>query len=106
MKNSTIRQLVNPEGVPVTEQLRLNPHPNTLDGKTIVFRWNGKHNGDILLNALAELLTKTIQSARIIRGWEVAPDTVEHSFSTERSKEFARQLAAFEPDIVIGASGD
>jgi len=100
-------ELVNPEGVIRIEPMDINPHPPTLDGKTIMLRWNGKHNGDNLLNRVAELLTERVKDIKIIKSWEVAPETVEPiSGSRERSMELMRKLAAFKPDLVIGSQAD
>jgi hypothetical protein len=42
--------------IPKVGLIKLNPHPFTLEGKTVVLRWNGKYNGDNFLNRIAELL--------------------------------------------------
>lgn len=33
--------------------VKLNSHPSTLEGKTVILRWNGKFNGDNFLNAIS-----------------------------------------------------
>ena len=106
MENLSAWRLVSPEGVIRTEPFHFNPRPKTLDGKTVLLRWNGKHNGDVFLIKLAELLVNNTRSMKIIRGWEAAPETIQHSFSPNRSKKFAEQLATYKPDIVIGAQAD
>jgi hypothetical protein len=100
-------ELINPEGVVRIEPMSLNRHPCDLNGKKILLRWNGKHNGDIFLKRIAERLTDEIKGVRIINAWEVSPDTVVAiSGSEERSRSLAESCAAFKPDIVIGAYGD
>jgi len=101
-------EILNPEGViQIEPTVKLNPHPSTLEGKTIMLRWNGKHNGDRFLNRIAELLTKEIKGVRIIKSWEVAPETVEPiTGSEERSMELMKKLAAYKPDLVIGSQAD
>ena len=49
-------ELVNPAGI--IEKASVDPAKRiaSLDGKTIALRWNSKHNGDVVLNRLAELL--------------------------------------------------
>jgi hypothetical protein len=102
-----LQELINPEGVVHVEPLKLNPHPSTLENKTIMLRWNGKHNGDQFLNRIGELLTEKFEGVRIIKSWQVAPDTVVAvSGSQERSMELMKKLAAFKPDIVIGSQAD
>ena len=101
-------ELLNPEGViQVEATVQLNPHPSTLEGKTIVLRWNGKHNGDRFLNRIAELLTREVKGVKIIKSWEVAPETVEPiTGSQERSMELMKKLAAYKPGLVIGSQAD
>lgn len=99
-------RLFNPEGVIPGKAWRCAPRPETLEGKTVLLRWNGKHNGDHFLNRIAELLTDRIEGLAIVRNWEVALRTRETSSSPQQSQDFAQALAAYRPDIVIGATGD
>jgi uncharacterized membrane-anchored protein len=100
-------EVLNPEGVIKIEPMRINPHPPTLEGKTVMLRWNGKHNGDRFLNRIAELLAENVKNVKIIKSWEVAPETVDPiTGSYDRSEAFARKIAQFKPDIVIGAQSD
>jgi hypothetical protein len=100
-------EVLNPEGVVKIEPMRINPHPPTLEGKTVMLRWNGKHNGDRFLNRIGELLAENVKNVKIIKSWEVAPETVDPiTGSHERSEAFARRIAQFKPDIVIGAQAD
>lgn len=100
-------ELMNPEGVIRIEPMKINPHPSTLKGKTVMLRWNGKHNGDNFLNRVSELLTERVKDIRIIKSWELAPETVDPiSGSQERSMELMKKLAAFKPDLVIGSQAD
>ena len=87
--------------------MKINPHPTTLQGKTVMLRWNGKHNGDQFLKRIGELLTENVKDIRVIRSWEVAPETADPiTGSQERSEKFSRILAGFKPDIVIGSQAD
>ncbi len=100
-------EILNPEGVIKIKPMEINPHPLTIEGKTILLRWNGKHNGDKFLDRLAELLPEKVKGVKIIKSWEVAPDTVDPiSGSDERSLELMRMLAAFKPDLVIASQAD
>ena len=101
-------EVLNPEGVVQIEAtMQLTPHPSSLEGKTIMLRWNGKHNGDRFLNRIAELLVKEVKGIKIIKSWEVAPETVEPiTGSQERSMELMKNLAAYKPDLVIGSQAD
>ena len=100
-------ELVNPEGVIRIEPMKVNLHPPTLEGKTVMLRWNGKHNGDNFLNRVAELLRERVKDVKIIKSWEVAPETVDPiSGSQERSMALMKKLAASKPDLVIGSQAD
>ncbi len=100
-------EILNPEGVIKIEPMEINLHPSTLEGKTVLLRWNGKHNGDKFLNRVAELLAQKVKNIKIIKSWEVAPETVDPiSGSQERSMELMKKLAALKPDLVIGSQAD
>jgi hypothetical protein len=100
-------EVLNPEGVIKIEPMKINPHPSTLEGKTVLLRWNGKHNGDKFLDRVAELLAQKVKDIKIIKSWEVAPETVDPiSGSQERSMELMKMLAALKPDLVIGSQAD
>jgi hypothetical protein len=100
-------ELINPEGVIKIEPMKLNPHPPRLEGKTIMLRSNGKHNGDKFLIRVGELLRDYVKDVKIIYSWEVAPETVDPiTGSHERSKKFAQKLASFKPDLVIASQAD
>jgi len=98
--------LINPEGVIKIEPMKLNPHPTTLVGKTVVLRANGKHNADNFLNRIAELLPKEVKDVKIIKAWEVAPETNQVSQNPDVSKQFAEKIASLKPDLVIASQAD
>ncbi len=100
-------ELINPQGAIRAEPLRLSVRPETLEGKTVLLRWNGKQNGDIFLNRLAELLQETGREIGVVKAWEAFPESVEAiSGSQERSAALAKGLVALKPDIVVGSHGD
>jgi hypothetical protein len=100
-------EISDPEGVIKIEPMTINPHPSTLEGKTVMLRWNGKHNGDKFLDRVGELLVEKVKGIKIIKSWEVAPETVDPiTGSQERSEQFARTIAKFKPNLVIGAQSD
>jgi len=98
--------LVNPEGVMKIEPMKVNPHPTTLRGKTVLLRWNGKHNGDNFLNRVGELLTKEVKDIKIIKSWLVAPETAIIAGNPSKSQEIVKKLSSPRPDIVIGSQCD
>lgn len=100
-------EILNPQGVARIEPMKINAHPSTLEGKTVLLRWNGKHNGDRFLDRVAELLAEKVKDIKIIKSWKVAPETVDPiSGSQERSMELMKKLAALKPDLVIGSQAD
>ena len=100
-------ELINPEGIVSVEPMSLNRHPGDLNGKKVLLRWNGKHNGDLFLNRVAERLADQLKGVQIIKAWETSPDTIiAISGSQEKSVSLAQGMAALKPDIVIGAYGD
>ena len=100
-------EVLNPQGVVEIEPMKINPHPSTLEGKNVLLRWNGKHNGDRFLDRVAELLAQKVKDINIMRSWEFAPETVDPiSGSQERSMELMKKLAAMKPDLVIGSQAD
>jgi hypothetical protein len=100
-------EVLDPGGVIKIEPMKVNLHPSNLEGKTVVLRWNGKHNGDKFLERVGELLKERVKEIKLIKSWEVAPETVDPiTGNQERSLEFAKAIAKYKPDLVIGAQSD
>ena len=98
--------LINPEGVVLIKPIEIAPRLTTLEGKTVVLRWNGKPNGDLFLERIGELLVERVKGIRVIKAWETAHDTAIISSTPERSSEIAAKIAEFKPDIVIASTAD
>jgi len=92
--------------VPKVGPVKLNPHPASLEGKTVLLRWNGKFNGDKYLNRVGELLTQQVKKVKIIKLWEMDRDTAVISDGLEKSERLAAKIAEQKPAIVIAAQGD
>ncbi len=99
-------KLINPEGVVNIEPMKVNPHPVSLEGKTVVLQWNGKQNGDNFMNQVAKLLTENVKDIRIIKAWQEAPEVKIISQNPEKSRQLAQRIAAFKPDLVIAGQAD
>lgn len=99
-------ELVNPASIVLSKPVKLVERPATLEGKTVVLRWNGKPNGDVFLNRVAELLNERVKGVKVIKAWEVAPETNIISYSPDKSVAIAKKLVSLKPDIVIGAPAD
>ena len=98
--------LINPEGTIQLETVSARPHPKSLEEKTVLLRWNGKHNGDLFLNRIGELLVENVKDVKIVKAWEAMPETKAITSNVNKSKELAKKLSELKPDISIGAQGD
>jgi hypothetical protein len=92
--------------VPRVGPVKLNPHPTTLEGKTVLLRWNGKYNGDKFLSRVGELLTRQVKNVKIIKMWEMDKSTAAISKNAEVSEQVAVSIAKLKPDLVIAAQAD
>jgi hypothetical protein len=99
-------EVINPAGVVEIKQVQLAPRITTLEGKTIVLRWNGKHNGDNFLNRIAELLKERVPSAKVIKLYEVDKSTNKISGNLAESTRIAQVIKGLGADIVIAAQTD
>jgi hypothetical protein len=99
-------EVISPLGVVKKPDLKPAPRLTALEGKTIVLRWNGKHNGDNFLTRLAELLAAKYPTAKIVRAWEKDPSLNKISGSQAESKRIAKVLKEMGADIVIAAQCD
>ena len=88
------------------KQEQLAQRITTLEGKTIVLRWNGKHNGDNFLNRIAELLKEKVPSAKVIKLYEVDKSTNKISGNLAESARIAQVIKGMKADIVIAAQTD
>jgi ABC-type Fe3+-hydroxamate transport system substrate-binding protein len=86
--------------------VKINAHPTSLEGKTVVLRWNGKPNGDKLLTRIGELLTEQVKGVKVIKLWETDASTAEISKTAEDSAALADRIAALKPDLVIASQCD
>jgi hypothetical protein len=99
-------ELINPEGVVTIKPIELAARLDTLEGKTVALRWNGKPNGDLFLNRIGDLLAEKVKNVKIIKVWETAHDTAVISSNPERSKGITATIVSLKPDIVIASSAD
>lgn len=98
--------LVNPAGVIKIAQIKPAKRISTLDGKTVAFRWNGKNNGDVVLDHLCDLMGKKFPNTRFVKIYQKDPSTVGISGSAPESERIARSMVSLNPDLVIAAQGD
>ncbi len=95
-----------PKQIPKVGKVNINDHPSTLEGRTVVLRWNGKPNGDKFLSRCAEKMAQQIKNVKIVKLWEVDKSTATTSKNLEISKEVAAKIAAYKPAVVIASQGD
>lgn len=103
---SSCKKATEEKKVPTVGSVKLNPHPSTLEGKTVVLRWNGKFNGDNFLNRVADLLAERVKGVKVIKMWEIDRDTAVISDSLEKSDKFREEIVKLKPDIVIASQAD
>ncbi len=94
------------ERAPKVGPVKLNPHPASLEGKTILLRWNGKFNGDKYLTRVGELLSQQVKNVKIVKLWEMDKTTAAISKDLQASEQVAAAVAKLKPDLVIAAQAD
>jgi len=94
------------EKIPKIGPVKLNAHPSSLEGKTVLLRWNGKFNGDKYLSYLGECLTKQVKNVRLIKLWEIEKSSASISKDLQASEQVAAAVAKLKPDLVIAAQAD
>jgi hypothetical protein len=99
-------EVLNPSGSIEVKTATLAPRLTTLEGKTILLRWNFKHNGNHFLDRIAERLGEQVPSAKVIKLYEMDRSTISQSGSLEDSARLAGVVAGLKPDLVISAHAD
>jgi len=99
-------EIVNPAGAIEVKYAKAAPRLTTLEGKTVVLRWNGKHNGNNLLNRVAELLAKQVPSAKVVKLYEIDKSSNKIAGSMEESNRIAQEIKDLKADLVIGSQAD
>ena len=94
------------EKPPKVGPVTLNAHPASLDGKTVVLRWNGKYNGDLYLNRVGDLLAQQFKNVKIIKLWETDKATADVSKNGAASEQTVAAIAKLQPALVIAAQAD
>ena len=98
--------LITPIGVIEKAAVKPAPRINTLEGKTIALRWNGKHNGNVVLDHLAELIAKKFPTAKIVKAYESDASLNKISGSEAEADRITKVIAAAKPDILIASQAD
>jgi hypothetical protein len=99
-------EILDPSGAIERKTAIPAPRLRSLQGKTILLRWNFKHNGNLYLDRIAELLTEQVPGINLVKIYEIDRSTINQSGSLEDSARLAKIIAAQKPDLVIGAHGD
>lgn len=97
--------LVNPEGIVQSEIIKLNAHPKTLEGKTVALRWNNKENGNNFLDEVAKLLQENVKDVRILKLYEIMPETAGYG-PGRMGPDVIAKVKALKPDLIISSQAD
>ena len=90
-------RVLNPVGEgKIAEKFQGGAPVKDLSGKAIGLFWNGKHNGDVFLLRIAELLQERFKDTKIVR----------FDYSFEGVGDAVIKEMADKSDIVLGAMGD
>ena len=98
-------ELINPTGE--IEKVAVEPAKRitALEGKTIALRWNGKNNGNVVLDRVAELLSQRYPSVKVVKTYtDSSLNTI--SGTPANSERIAKAVASVKPDLVIASQGD
>ena len=98
--------LIIPTGVVEKAAAKPAPRISSLEGKTIVLRWNGKHNGNVVLDHLAQLLSRKFPTAKIIKTYEIDQSINKISGSEAEADRITKVMASSKPDIIIASQAD
>ena len=99
------QELVNPSGVIKQAQVEPAKRITSLDGKTVALRWNGKNNGNVVLDRVAELLSQRYPSVKVVKTYtDSSLNTI--SGTPANSERIAKAVASVKPDLVIAYQGD
>ena len=94
--------LLNPTAEVESDNFKISARLPDLKGKTIGLYWNGKPNGDVFLNEVAHHLSARFDGLKIVRIWELKPETkTVYGNSTDNLEFMARNA-----DFIMGASAD
>lgn len=99
-------EVLDPSGVIEVKYSKPAPRLTTLDGKTVVLHWNSKHNGDKLLDRVAELLKEKAPKTKVVKMYEVDQSTNHIAGSVAESARIAKIAKDLRADLVISSSAD
>lgn len=92
----------DPTSRPKGETLRMAARPTELKGKTLGILWNGKSNGDVLLDRITQRLDERFHFSKILK--EHKPDQAPMKTSLLDGR-LASRLSS-KSDFLINAVGD
>jgi len=99
-------EVINPAGVLAIKPVKPAPRITSLEGKTVILRWNGKHNGNNYLERIAELFAEKRPGVKVIKVYEVDKSTIKISGSNAESARIAKVIKDLQADIVIASQAD
>lgn len=99
-------ELVTPNGEVQKANIKPAPRIDSLAGKTVVVRWNGKHNGDVYAKRVAELLKKKEPTVKVILAHEQDPGTAKITSTIAEATRVSKVILGMKPDLVIANQAD
>lgn len=99
-------EVLNPAGEIEKTTIKPAPRITSLEGKTIVLRWNVKNNGDVFLERLAELLAQKYPTAKVVKSYKLDPSINKISGSASEAERITKVIKDLKPDIVIASQAD
>ena len=99
-------ELVQPTGVIQQSSVKPATPLTSLEGKTIALRWNGKNNGDVVLDHLADRLAKDYPTAKLVKVYEKDRSTIGISGAASESDRMTKSIQGMKPDLVIASQCD
>jgi hypothetical protein len=94
--------LLSPVADVQVEQFKIANRIPFLNGKTIGLFWNGKPNGDVFLEEIANQLQRKFGDLKMIKFWEIRPETRTAFGNSDDNLKFMSQNA----DLIIASSAD
>lgn len=98
-------EVLNPAYTGGEKIIRPAPRLASLGDQTVGLFWNGKPNGDKVLNRVGELLKERVKDIRIIKFWEPPVNVVPSSWRVATPVKVFEMMAE-KSNAIVASSGD
>jgi hypothetical protein len=99
-------EVIVPTGEIEKSTIEPAPRINSLEGKTVVLRWNGKNNGNLFLDRLAELFAQKHPETKVVKSYVEDKSINNISANAANSELYTKSVLSMKPDLVIAAQAD